>query len=63
MESGYLINVKPNLHSRTFDNLPINAQSYIMRIEEIVGVPVDWIGVGAGREAMVSKSKRSMRTE
>ena len=34
---------------RSFSDLPKEAQAYIERIEELVGVPVSWIGVGAGR--------------
>ena len=35
------------------EELPANAQKYIARIEEIVGVPVKFIGTGAGRENMI----------
>ncbi|KAF9926787.1 hypothetical protein FBU30_003698 [Linnemannia zychae] len=38
---------------RTFEELPVNAQKYIRRIEEICGVPIEWIGVGVDREDMV----------
>ncbi|KAF9432477.1 phosphoribosylaminoimidazole carboxylase ade2 [Entomortierella beljakovae] len=38
---------------RTFDQLPLNAQKYIRRIEEIGGVPIEWIGVGVDREDMI----------
>ncbi|KAG0227862.1 phosphoribosylaminoimidazole carboxylase ade2 [Actinomortierella wolfii] len=38
---------------RKFEDLPVNAQKYIRRIEEICKVPVEWIGVGAGRDDMV----------
>ena len=34
----------------TFEALPINAQIYLKRIEEIVGVKLGMIGVGKGRE-------------
>ena len=34
---------------RTFEELPPNAQAYVNRIEELVGCPVSWIGVGPGR--------------
>ncbi|KAG0379101.1 hypothetical protein BGX24_001771 [Mortierella sp. AD032] len=39
---------------RTFEDLPVNAQKYIRRIEEICGVPVEWIGVGVDRDDMVA---------
>ena len=35
------------------EDLPANAQKYIARIEQIVGVPVKFIGTGAGRENMI----------
>ncbi|OZJ04104.1 Adenylosuccinate synthetase 1 [Bifiguratus adelaidae] len=38
---------------RTFSELPPNAQAYIRKIEELVGVPVEWIGVGVARDAMI----------
>jgi adenylosuccinate synthase len=37
-----------NCHSR--EDLPLNAQKYLNRIEEIVGVPIKFIGTGAGRD-------------
>ncbi|KAI8929540.1 Adenylosuccinate synthetase [Entophlyctis helioformis] len=40
---------------RTFESLPLNAQLYVKRVEELVGVPVEWIGVGAGRDAMIHR--------
>jgi len=42
-------------HIRSFGNLPLNAQKYILRIEELVGVPVKWISVGPEREALMIK--------
>ncbi len=38
---------------RKFEDLPENAQRYIERVEEIAGVRVSVIGVGAGREAAI----------
>jgi adenylosuccinate synthase len=40
---------------KTYDELPKQARDYIARIEELVGVPVSWVGVGPGREEMVTK--------
>jgi len=40
---------------RAFGDLPRNAQAYIQRLEELVGVPVRWIGVGPGRDALIVK--------
>jgi len=38
---------------RTFQDLPQNAQAYVLRIEELLGVPIKWISVGPEREAMI----------
>jgi adenylosuccinate synthase len=38
---------------RKFSDLPENAQKYIKRIEQLLKVKVEWIGVGPGREAMI----------
>jgi len=37
----------------SFKELPAAAQNYLKRIEELVGVPISYVGVGAGREAMI----------
>lgn len=38
---------------KTRSELPENAKKYLNRIEEIVGVPIKFIGTGAGREDMI----------
>ncbi len=38
---------------RKFEDLPVNAQSYVQHIEKVTGVPVVLIGVGADREELV----------
>ena len=38
---------------KSFEELPDNAKKYLRRIEEFTGVPVKFIGTGAGREDMV----------
>ncbi len=38
---------------KTRDELPENAKKYLNRIEELVGVPIKFIGTGAGREDMI----------
>ena len=38
---------------RKYEDLPIDAKKYIERIEEFVGVPIKYIGVGEGREEMI----------
>ncbi|KND01761.1 adenylosuccinate synthase [Spizellomyces punctatus DAOM BR117] len=41
---------------RTFKDLPLNAQKYVARVEELLsGVKVEWIGVGAARDAMIHR--------
>ncbi|KAJ3113097.1 hypothetical protein HK098_007830 [Nowakowskiella sp. JEL0407] len=42
---------------REYSELPENARKYVERIEELVGAPVEWIGVGPDRDAMIRKSK------
>ena len=38
---------------RTFQDLPQNAQAYVLRIEDLIGVPIKWVSVGPEREAMI----------
>jgi adenylosuccinate synthase len=38
---------------REFDQLPQNAQLYVRKIEELLGVPVQWVGVGPKRDATI----------
>jgi adenylosuccinate synthase len=42
-------------HARSFEELPVNAQSYIKFIEDATGVPVKWIGVGPERDATIRR--------
>jgi adenylosuccinate synthase len=37
----------------TFRDLPPNAQAYVYRVEELLGVPIKWVSVGPRREAMI----------
>ena len=39
--------------ARKFEDLPINAQNYILKIEELLGVPMRWVGVGPDRDSMI----------
>jgi adenylosuccinate synthase len=41
--------------ARSFEALPINAQSYVKMIEAAAEVPVKWIGVGPEREATIRR--------
>jgi len=38
---------------RKFEDLPIEAQQYVKLIEQHLKVPIKWIGVGQGRDAMI----------
>jgi adenylosuccinate synthase len=40
---------------RTFEELPENAQRYVLRVEELIGARVSAIGVGPGREQIISR--------
>lgn len=41
---------------RTFDGLPKNARDYVALIEQLVGVPITYVGVGPEREQIVKRS-------
>ncbi|KAG2429462.1 hypothetical protein HYH02_014042 [Chlamydomonas schloesseri] len=41
--------------ARKWEELPAAAQAYVQRIEDLIGIPVKWIGVGPGRDALVIK--------
>lgn len=41
----------------SFDELPANCQKYILRIQELVGVPIRWIGVGPNRLDVVDRGE------
>ncbi|MCX4266146.1 MAG: adenylosuccinate synthetase, partial [Firmicutes bacterium] len=38
---------------RRFEDLPENAQKYILRLEELCGLPVAMVAVGADREQII----------
>lgn len=40
---------------RAYEDLPLAARRYVERIEELVGVPIHYIGVGPGRDALIYK--------
>lgn len=35
--------------ARSFEELPVNAQRFVLRVQELLGVPIRWIGVGPNR--------------
>ncbi|EWT04096.1 adenylosuccinate synthetase [Intrasporangium chromatireducens Q5-1] len=40
---------------RSFDELPANAQAYVLRVEELIGARVSAIGVGPGRDEIIER--------
>ena len=43
----------PTTEIRDFNSLPTNAKIYLKRIEELIGIPIKYIGVGAERDAII----------
>ena len=41
--------------ARTFHELPVEAQNYVRVVEENLGVPVRWIGVGKKRDDVIER--------
>jgi adenylosuccinate synthase len=41
--------------AHTFEELPVNAQNYVKMVEDAIGVPVKWIGVGPERGATIRR--------
>ncbi|KHN74393.1 Adenylosuccinate synthetase [Toxocara canis] len=42
---------------RKFEDLPQNCRDYVSFIEQFVGVPIKWIGVGEERESLIKFRK------
>ena len=42
--------------ARKFSDLPVNAQNYVKRIEQLLNVPISWIGVGPARDAIIDRT-------
>jgi len=40
---------------KTFDELPTSCKNYVLRLEELLGMPIRWIGVGAGRLDIIDR--------
>lgn len=47
--------LRPIGAARRFEDLPEEAQSYVLRIESLVGVPVRWVSVGPRREQLIER--------
>jgi adenylosuccinate synthase len=41
---------------RLFSDLPAQAQKYVLRVEELIGIPVSMISVGPQRDAVITRS-------
>ena len=39
----------------SFDQLPTNAQNYVIKLEELLSMPITFIGVGYNRNQLISK--------
>ena len=40
--------------ARTLDELPPNARDYVLALEQMIGAPISAIGVGPGREQILT---------
>jgi len=40
---------------KKFEDLPANCQAYVLRLEELIGVHIRWIGVGPGRLDVIER--------
>lgn len=38
---------------RKFSELPLNAQTYVRKIQELINIPIKWIGTGPSRDDMI----------
>jgi adenylosuccinate synthase len=41
---------------KRFEDLPKNCQAFVLRLEELIGVPIKWIGVGPGRLDLIERN-------
>lgn len=42
---------------KTFEDLPANAQAYVLRVEELMGTHIRWIGVGPDRFEVIERER------
>ncbi|EQC28424.1 adenylosuccinate synthetase [Saprolegnia diclina VS20] len=47
---------------RTFEELPVNAQKYVLRVEELLGTHIKWIGVGQDRLDVIERARPLPKT-
>jgi len=43
--------------ARSFEELPENAQKFVLRVQELLGVPIRWIGVGPNRLDVIDRGE------
>jgi len=43
---------QPTTHVRRWEDLPQEARDYLERLQELAGIPIGYVSVGAEREAM-----------
>ena len=46
---------QPTGACRRFEDLPANAQAYVLKVEELIGVRIQWVGVGAERASIIRR--------
>lgn len=42
---------------KSFEELPVNAQKYVLRVQELLEVPIRWIGVGPNRMDQIDRGE------
>lgn len=42
-------------HIRTFEELPRQAQEYVLHLEKLIEVPISWVSIGPNREQMIKR--------
>lgn len=42
---------------KRFEDLPANCQTYVLRIQELLGIPIRWIGVGPNRADVIDRGE------
>jgi adenylosuccinate synthase len=44
-------------HCKTFEELPQNCQKYVLRVQELLDIPIRWIGVGPNRADVIDRGE------
>lgn len=48
---------KSTANATSYYDLPLNAREYIKFVEDFMGIPVEYVGVGPARENMLRRGK------